>query len=281
MKRFLSIMFLILLFTHCKENTNIKPKIVSNKIAKLNESTQEDYAIDSVDKIAIGKKIEDENKIIQLKGTFKNALGREVMRPYMHDIFVSRNDTLLQFYNYKKFIINRMEFKSYFIKINYEDGNYESILLVNESLDIEYNSMIVYEEARSEENHSRKAQIVGDIVQIIFKSPASSKNLDFQVKGGLFLDYFDSASVDKKWGDKKILMENVFFEYELKGNTINHLKNGDWVEVKYSFDYNQVIIENGNYINGLRDGEWYFSPEGPVDMIKKFDNGRFISQSYP
>lgn len=280
MKHFLYLLFLIQ-FQNCKSDNVSTTTISSNKEIKIEHTIQDNYLINSVDKIAIGKKIEDENKIIQLKGTFKNALGREVMRPYMHDIFVSRNDTLLQFYNYKKFIINRMEFKSYFIKINYEDGNYESILLVNESLDIEYNSMIIYEEARSEENHSRNAQIVGDIVQIIFKSPTSSKNLDFQVKGGLFLDYFDSASVDKKWGDKKILMENVFFEYELKGNTINHLKNGDWVEVKYSFDYDQVIIENGNYINGLRDGEWYFSPEGPVDMIKKFDNGRFVSKSHP
>jgi hypothetical protein len=269
---FYLILFLIQV-QNCQSETNIKPKNAS-------ESTQENYFINSVDKVAIGKKIEDKNKIIQLKTTLKNALGREVMRPYMWDLFDSDNDTLLQFYNYKKFIMNRMEFKSYFIKINYEDGNYESILLVNESLDTEYNSMIVYEELRSEENHSRNAQILGDIVQINFKSPTPSEKLYFEVKEGMFLDYFDSSIVDKKWGDKKILMENVFFEYKLKGNTNSHLKNGYWVEKRYSFDYDQVIIEDGNYINGLRDGEWCFSPKGPVDMIKKFDKGKFISKSH-
>lgn len=280
MKCFFYLLFLIQIQT-CKSDTVSTSNISSKKEIKVDTTIQDNYLISSIDKIAIGKKIEEENKIKQLKTTLKNSFEREVVRPCMSDIFVSNNDTLLQFYNYKNFIINHVEFKSYYIKIDYEDGNYESILLVNESLNTEYNSMIVYEELKSEEKHLRNAQIKGDKIQIILKSPNRSENLDFQVKDGLFLDYFDSAIVDKKWGDKKILMGNVFFEYELKGNTNNHLKNGDWIEVKYSFDYNQIIIENGNYINGLRDGEWYFSPEGPVDMIKKFDKGRFVSKSYP
>lgn len=279
MKHFLYLLFLIQ-FQNCKSDTVSIPTISSNKEIKVADTIQDNYLINSVDKIAIGEKIEDKNKILQLKTTLKNALSREVMKPYMWDIFDSDNDTLLQFYNYKKFIINRMEFKSYFINIDYEDGNYESILLVNESLDIEYNSLLVYEQLRSEENHSRNAQIMGDRVKITFKSPTSSENLDFQVKDGMFLDYFDSVSVDRKWGDKKILMGNLFYEYELKGKTTDHLKIGPWVEVRYSSEYDKIIIENGNYINGLKDGDWYFSPEGPVDVIKKFDKGKFISKSY-
>ncbi|MBE0393784.1 hypothetical protein [Flavobacterium sp. PL002] len=279
MKHFLYLLFLIQ-FQNCKSDTVSIPTISSNKEIKVADTIQDNYLINSVDKIAIGEKIEDKNKILQLKTTLKNALSREVMKPYMWDIFDSDNDTLLQFYNYKKFIINRMEFKSYFINIDYEDGNYESILLVNESLDIEYNSLLVYEQLRSEENQSRNAQIMGDRVKITFKSPTSSENLDFQVKDGMFLDYFDSVSVDRKWGDKKILMGNLFYEYELKGKTTDHLKIGPWVEVRYSSEYDKIIIENGNYINGLKDGDWYFSPEGPVDVIKKFDKGKFISKSY-
>jgi hypothetical protein len=279
MKYCICLLFLIQI-QNCKSETNIKLKISSKKDIKVDKSNQENYLINSIDKIAIGEKIKELNKIKQLKTTLKNSFEREVVRPCMWDVFVSNNDTLLQFYNYKNFIINNVKFKSYYIKIDYEDGNYESILVVNESLNTEYNSMIVYEELKSEEKHLRNAQIKGDKIQIILKSPNRSENLDFQVKDGMFLDYFDSAIVDKKWGDKKILMGNVFFDYELKGNTNNHLKNGDWIEVKYSFDYNQIIIENGNYINGLRDGEWYFSPKGPVDMIKKFDKGKFISKSY-
>jgi hypothetical protein len=280
MKYFLYLLFLIQ-FQNCKSDTVSISNISSNKEIKVENTIQDNYFINSVDKIAIGKKIEDENKIIQLKTILKNTFEREVMRPYKWDIFVERNDTLLQFYNYKDFIINHMKFKSYYIKIDYEDGNYESILLVNESLDIEYNSMIVYEKVESEVNHSRNAQIIGDKVQIIFKSPRPSENLVFQVKDGMFLDYFDSPIVDEKWGDKKILMGNIFFEYELKGKTNNQLKNGYWIETRYSFEYDKSIIQDGNYINGIRNGDWNYSPDGPVDVIKKFDHGRFISKSYP
>jgi hypothetical protein len=280
MKHFLYLLLLIQ-FQNCKSDSVSTSTISSNKEIKVEDTIQDNYLINSIDKIAIGQKIEEENKIKQLKTTLKNSFEREVMRPYMFDIFVDRNDTLLQFYNYKDFIINKMKFKSYYIKIDYEDGKYESILLVNEYLDTEYNSMIVYEEAQSEENYSRNSQIVGDRVQIIFKSPRPSENLDFQVKDGLFLDYFDSATVDKKWGVKEIWNSVEIFEYQLKGKTINHFKNGYWIEKRYSFEYDDSVYQEGNYINGLRDGEWYFSPEGPVDMIKKYDKGRFISKSYP
>jgi hypothetical protein len=280
MKHFLYLLFLIQ-FQNCKSDTVSISTISSNKKIKVENTTQDNYLINSVDKIAIGKKIEDENKIIQLKTTLKNALGREVMRPYMWDIFDSDNDTLLQFYNYKKFIINRMEFKSYFIKIDYEDAYYESILLVNESLDIEYNSMIVYEKLESEVNHSRNTQVKGDKIEITFKNPNPTKNISFLVKDGMFLDYFDIEMVNEKWGVKEIWNSIEIFEYQLKGKTINHFKNGYWIEKRYSFEYNESVYQEGNYINGLKDGEWYFSPEGPVDMIKKFDKGRFISKSYP
>lgn len=279
--KYLLYLFFFIQFQNCKSETNIESKDSSNNDVKVEKLTQENYSIDSIDKSAIGEKIMELNKIKELKSILKNSLERQIERPYMFDIFVSRNDTLLQFYNYKNFIINHMKFKSYYIKINYEDGNYESTLLVNESLDVEYNSMIVYEKLVSEVSHSRITEIIGDRVQIIFKNPRQSEKLDFQVKDGMFLDYFDSAIVDVKWGDKKILMGNVFFEYELKGNTNNHLKNGDWIEVRYSFEYGKSIIQDGNYVNGLRNGDWNYSPDGPVDVIKKFDNGRFISQSYP
>jgi hypothetical protein len=280
MKYFLYL-FLLIQIQNCKSETNIKPKISSNRDAKVNKSTQENYLINSIDKIAIGEKIKELNKIKQLKSTLKNSFERQIDKPYMWDIFVSNNDTLLQFYNYKNFIINNVKFKSYYIKIDYEDGNYESILLVNESLNTEYNSMIVYEELESEEKHLRNAQIKGDKIQIILKSPNRSENLDFQIKDGLFLDYFDLQIVNEKWGNKKILNGNEIFEYQLKGKTNNHLKNGYWIEKRYSFEYGKSVIQDGSYINGLRNGDWNFSPEGPVDVIKKFDKGRFVSKSYP
>ena len=204
MKHFFYLLLLIQ-FQNCKPDTFKTSIISSNKEIKVDKTLQDNYLINAIDKIAIGKKIQEKNKIKELKNVFKNSFEREANRPFMSDIFVSSNDTLLQFYNYKNFIINRVEFKSYYIKIDYEDGNYESILLVNESSNAEYNSMIVYEELKAEVNYSRKAQIKGDKVQIIFKSPNLSENLYFQVTDGIFLDYFDFPIVNKKWGDKNRL----------------------------------------------------------------------------
>ncbi|MEI7487177.1 MAG: hypothetical protein WCJ72_07155 [Chryseobacterium sp.] len=150
--------------------------------------------------------------------------------------------------------------------------------MVNDTSNAEYNSMVVYEELNSEEKYQRHTYVKGDKVQVVFKCPDPVQNLVFQVKDGLFLDYFDSPTVDEKWGKKEKLNS---FEYELKGKTDNHLKNGYWIEKKYSMEYGKNIIEDGNYINGVRNGEWNFSPEGPVDMIKKFDKGRYLSKSYP
>ncbi|SEO85030.1 hypothetical protein SAMN05444671_1235 [Flavobacterium sp. CF108] len=121
MKYFLYLFFLIQI-QNCKSDTKLESKISSNKNEKVNKSTQDSYLINSVDKIAIGKKIKEENKIKELKRTLKNSYEREIMRPYNWDIFFSNNDSLLQFYDYKFFVINGVKFKSYYIKIHYEDG---------------------------------------------------------------------------------------------------------------------------------------------------------------
>ena len=279
MKYFLYLLFLIQ-FQNCKSDTNLSTNISSNENVKNNQRIQDNYLINSIDKTAIGGKINQENKVKQLKNLLKTAFEREIEKPYMWDIFVSNNDSLLQFYNYKIFQINTVNFKSYYIKIQYEDGNYQCILLVNESSNIEYNSMIVYEELNSEEKYMRTTQIKGDNVQINFKSPIPHKSILFKVMEGKFLDNLDALVVNKKWGDKKIVNSKEIFEYQIKGKTTNHLKSGYWIEKRYSFEYGKSIIQDGNYINGLRDGEWNFSPDGPVDMIKKFNKGKFISKSY-
>lgn len=133
----------------------------------------------------------------------------------------------------------------------------------------------------SEVKYLRISEIKADKLYISFKSPNPVENLFFQLKDGMFLDYFDNKVVDEKWGEKEIFGLKEIFKYLLKGKTNNHLKNGYWVEKRYSFEYGKSIIQDGYYINGLRNGDWNFSPEGPVDMIKKFDNGRFVSKSYP
>lgn len=279
--KYLLYLFFFIQFQNCKSKTNTELKGSSNNYVKVEKTTQKNYSIDSIEKSAIGEKIKELNKIKELKNILKNSLERQIERPYMFDIFVSSNDTLLQFYDYKFFEINATKIKSYYIKIDYEDADFQCVLLVNENLNVEYNSMIVYEELNSEVKYLRITEIKADKLYVSFKSPNPVENLFFQVKDGMFLDFFDNQLVNEKWGKKEIINSKENFEYGLKGKTINHLKNGSWIEKRYSFEYQKSIIQNGYYVNGLRNGNWYYSPEGPVDMIKKFDKGIFISKSYP
>lgn len=280
MKYFLYLLFLIQI-QNCKSDTVSTSNTSLKKEIKVDRTIEDNYLINSIDKIAIGGKIEELKKIKELKSTLKKSFERQIDKPYMWDIFVSNNDSLLQFYDYKIFLINDIKFKSYYIKIQYEDGNFQCVLLVNESLNTEYSSMIVYEELNSEDKYLRTTQIKADKLYINFKSSNPFENQTFQIKDGMFLDFFDIQTVRKKWGDKKIINSKEIFEYQLKGKTINHFKNGYWIEKRYSFEYGKSVIQDGSYINGLRNGDWNFSPEGPVDVMKKFNNGRFVSKSYP
>jgi len=273
MKFILCLLFLFQIKT-CKSETPAPPKNDISSVSRTVEKSEDSYNINSVDQNAVGKKIDDSETIKKLKNIVKKSFSREIERPYMWDIFVGSNDSLLQFYAYRNFVIDNTSFTSYYAKINYEDGKYECILLVNEKSDQLYNSMIVFEDLKSEENYQRYSEVKGNKVYVFMKGP-ESKNFVYQVKDGVFLDYLDAQNVDKKWGNQK---NN---EYSLKGSTENHLKNGYWIEKKYSIDYNKNIIEDGNYVNGQKDGEWNYSPEGPVDKIEVYKSGKIVKVYYP
>lgn len=282
MKYILCILFLIQ-FKNCKSET----QTVVNVIEKTDISSKKEveisdiYVINSIDKIYIGNKIIEKDKVDFLIKTLSKSFEREIEKPYMWDIFTSSNDELLQFYHYKDFNINKFLYKSYFIKIDYEDARYEAILLINDSEDNIYNNMIVYENLASEENYQRTTKIEEDKLEIQFKKDQLLKKMSFIVKNGLFLDYFQEQNVEKKWGNKEKRDSDTIYEYELKGQTINHLKNGYWIEKKYSTEYGKTIIEDGNYINGVKSGEWNYSPDGPVDKIEVFKNGSITKTLYP
>lgn len=282
MKYILCLLFLIQ-FKNCKSETQTSVNIVekNNISSKKGVEIADNYIISSIDKNSIGNKITEKDKVELLKEMLSKSFEREIEKPYMWDIFTSSNDTLLQFYHYKEFTINKVVFKSYFIKIDYEDAGYEAIMLINNSENNIYNSMIVYENLVSEEHYQRTGEVKEDKLEIQFKKGRSTKNLSFIVKNGLFLDYFKEQNVDKKWGNKEKGHSDTVYEYELKGQTVNHLKNGHWIEKKHSIDYGKTIIEDGDYINGIKDGEWNFSPDGPVDKVKMYKNGVIIKTYYP
>lgn len=277
MKYIFCLLFLIQI-KNCKSETLPPSNVQSQEIVKADKIVPQNYLINSVDQKSVGEKIQEQAKIKQLNASLKSSFDREIERPYMWDIFVSSNSELVQYYQYKDFLIGGTAFKSYYVKIKYEDANYQAILLVNENLKTEYNALLVYEELNSEEKYQRFSEIKGDKIQIMFKSPSPMQNLVFQAKNGLFLDYFDTQEISRKWGKKE---KNDVSEYELKGKTNNHLKNGYWIEKKYSMEYGKNIIEDGNYNDGNKTGDWNYSVEGPVDMIKTFDNGKYVKTSHP
>ncbi|MEI7487176.1 MAG: hypothetical protein WCJ72_07150 [Chryseobacterium sp.] len=98
---------------NCKSETPSPSKISSNEVVKVNKVLPDSYLINSVDKNAVGEKVEDQEKVKQLKNTLKSSFDRGAERPYMWDVFVSSNDDLLQFYQYKDFVINNNKFTSY------------------------------------------------------------------------------------------------------------------------------------------------------------------------
>lgn len=61
MKYFLWLLFLIQI-QNCESQTNTNPKALSNKEGKVNKATQENYLINSIDKIAIGEKLKNRIK---------------------------------------------------------------------------------------------------------------------------------------------------------------------------------------------------------------------------
>lgn len=179
LKEFINELYILFLiqFKNCKSEIQTSVNIIEKTdISSKKEVEKVDvYIINSIDKIYIGNKITEKDKVEFLKKMLSKSFEREIEKPYMWDIFTSSNDALLQFYHYKDFNINKFLYKSYFIKIDYEDARYEAILLINDSEDNIYNNMIVYENLSSEENYQRTTKIEEDKLEIQFKKVQLSK----------------------------------------------------------------------------------------------------------
>lgn len=275
-KYFAILLFLTPLY-NCQPEKSATEKVAVSTAPNAEIKESENIVINKIEPDKIGKRITDVNQIAKLKTAFKTALSRQIERPQMWDLFVSENDSLMQFFPYQNFEIGKDSFSSFIIKVPYEDASYESILLINDKTQQEYNSFIVYENLQSEENYHRFTKINGDLLNIEMKS-GKTTNQVCQVKNGLFLDYLDAPKVDKEWGGKEKTKTGSISEYFVKGQTANHLKDKYWIEKRFVIEYGKSVITDGNYINGLKDGEWNYSPDGPVDKIITYKNGKVISE---
>lgn len=272
------IFFFTILFVNCKQELKQINPIKSPTYFKPNRlnntNKQENKIIDSINLSLIREEISNEKEIDSLKKLFRSALERDFERPYMWDVFVDSNDILLRFYRYSERTFNDEKLKSIYIKIEYEDAEYEALMLVSNTDTEHYSSLVVYEELKSEEYYIRTSVINNNTINILLNKQIKTFISSYIYTNDLFLDYFIENKIDKKW-------KKNADDYKLKGNTKNHLKEGYWMEEKYSFDYNISVTEKGNYRRGVRVGKWNISPKGQVDKIVNYKNGKIVSIKYP
>ncbi|MDN3694164.1 hypothetical protein QWZ06_18730 [Chryseobacterium tructae] len=277
--------FLILVLFISISCSRDKKKDLSKTLSEVGVSQVQSKIPDflSIDESYVGKEIihSAREKLIQ---TYKKSLERDFERPYMWDALLPDNENLIKIYTYKKYIINNQNFNSYCVKIKYEDASYEAILLTTDNLDTnnsDNSSIIVYENLISEELYKRYSKIDNaNILNIVLqKNKKEYNHFQYLISENRFLDYFtnEEKQLNKNWGEH----EDNTYEYQIKGNIKNHLKNGHWEEKRYSFEYNKSIWMDGEYNNGIRNKEWNISPEGPVEKIDVYNNGIIVKTFTP
>ena len=284
------------IFAYCK-NTN-ENKISSNskplkKDVVKSEKTilLKDTLINKIEFTFIGSEVKDKKDLIIKK--YFNAINMTPDRHEMEDNSISNQEgkridisKMFSIFNYKVLEYNNVKIKLYIVKIKFEDAKYESILsVINEDETYNNSSLVMYEKLESEENYSSFSKINSGIVNV---TNSRKKQYKYLISEKCFLNYFNDLNKKIKidWGEKEIvntkdgLDSSQIYKYGMKGQIKNHLKVGEWEEKKYIYEYDKSVLINGKYINGLKDGEWYYSPDGPVDKIELYSNGKLIKFSY-
>ena len=149
-------------------------------------------------------------------------------------------------------------------------------------------ALMIYENLDSEEKYQRITNEGGnhELVIELKKDEKLYKKQSYIIKNNMILDYFDKdGSINKSWGNMEEVDSNGMTgetkEYLMKGKVINNTKNDVWEERRYSFEYDKNIWMNGKYIDGVREGEWNLSPNGPVDKVVVYKNGEIIKSYSP
>lgn len=288
--KFIYYIILFVIFSNCKgevshgnNNTGLSNRTQINDTA----TTTNDTIINSVMKGYIEKRISKNEEVKILYSKLKISFEREFERPYNWDIFNEKDS--IKYYRYKFIDLGAIRFNLYYITVNYEDAKYELLMMINPNIENEFNSLIIYENLESEENFKRYSIINHPILESVFSIEKKQyKTLKFLLKDGLILDYLDGNNKFKKeWGDKDVIYKKdgkdstQVYEYLLDGEIKDNIKQGKWLEKRYIIDYKKSVLTDGNYTNGLKDGEWSFSPDGPADKVKVFRKGKCINTFYP
>ncbi len=238
---------------------------------------------------------------------FFRSFRKDHSKPLINFDRVTDSKEKIEVKKYVTFTINEKEYPSYLISFSYEnDELYKSILLSNPLLN---DGLIIYEKVLDEGEYLRTSKINKNIItnsvfeiehfkydkdgnisgQLAKKDSTLVLKNNYLIQGNYFLEYFKEvdSNLNKEWGDKEIIYTKDGTDssyvplYKLKGKVQNHLKVGSWEERIYIMDYNKSVWIDGKYINGLKDGKWNYSPEGPVDKIEIYNMGKLIKTYFP
>jgi len=276
--KIITICFWGYLIISCKRDNSKK-----NEIAKeIKSKSVTDTLITDIDLKKIGKEIAGREKKDMID-KYYYAINREVERPEMADSFMSNIDSLFKIYHYKVFVINSIKINSYVVKILFEDAQYISILLILNKENYPNNCLVVYENLKSEINYNCYSKITNNIITIN-KVGNSKKTIEkYIIEQNNFLEYFENSQIDiPKCGQEEIIYtkdgQDSTYEYQyiLEGKIKNHLKHGVWDEKKYILQYNKSVWLHGEYINGLRNGEWIYDEGDPFSKTEVYDMGKLI-----
>ncbi|GAA6767380.1 hypothetical protein [Flavobacterium johnsoniae] len=276
--KIITICFLGYLIISCKRDNSKKNEITK----EIKSKSVTDSLITDIDLKKIGKEIAGREKKDMID-KYYYAINREVERPEMADSFMSNIDSLFKIYHYKVFVINSIKINSYVVKMLFEDAQYISILLILNKENYPNNCLVVYENLKSEVNYNCYSKITNNIITIN-KVGNSKKTIEkYIIEQNNFLEYFENSQIDiPKWGQEEIIYtkdgQDSTYEYQyiLEGKIKNHLKHGVWDEKKYILQYNKSVWLHGEYINGLRNGEWIYDEGDPFSKTEVYDMGKLI-----
>lgn len=266
-----------------------------------------DTLINSID----SSKIKETNlDPILLTHLFFKSFQKDQIKPFIISATIyeraKESNKIIDVKKYSDLSIKGTIYQTYLFSFTYEnDALYQALLLTNEFLD---DGLIIYEKVIDEGQYLRTSFINRDLVtNVQYKIEYYEYDMEgnisrekekydsiiilskkYLIHENNFLDYYDKnkLKIDKEWGNKDLvytqdgLDSSYVHQYRLKGNIDNHLKNGKWEERSYLLENNKSVWINGEYKNGVRDGEWYYSPDGPLEKTEDYNNGRLIKTTF-
>ena len=299
--KFISISCIIFFMSFCKKETKIKSVYSIESSLKLNVI---DTLIESIDSSKISNIQDNKQKIIEL---FFKSFQKDYNKPVINFNQVKNNHEKIEVKKYVDFIFNGKTLKTFLISFSYEnDELYRSILLANTVLD---DGLIIYEKVLDEGEYLRTSKFKKNIIinnlfkiehfkydkkgniseQLLSNDSILFLTRNYLIQENYIVEYYKEPyiKINKEWGGKEIIYtkdgldSSYIYLYKQKGEIKKNVKNGKWLERRYLEEYNKSVWMDGQYINGLKDGEWSYSPDGPVDKVEVYSMGKLIKTYFP